>query len=322
MKTFLTYISEEKQIISEGIRQGLPHITTMDHDQFTSLTHGGKVHVEGATEKTDGSTFKFGHDEDGFYSQSSGSGNEKMRHPRDYEERATRRSKETGKPLDLTGARAFAKAHEALQKNKPLVAHLKDRAEKSGGETTVRGELFSKALARPSDTNKGEVKFVGTSYDPKRMGKVGKIVIHSKLPENQGHDLEHFKENLSDTNVNFDDDKIEHNPGHVDVKPEVKELSSVNHELLKSRTTPKNKEAKTVETAKFDAIKKKVSDKVDAHVKSLNVSPKWGSGTEGMVIHPKPGSSAPRFKVTSDAFRGYKEKEKENPTFKNRTVGK
>ena len=69
MKTFLTYISEEKQIISEGIRQGLPHITTMDHDQFTSLTHGGKVHVEGATEKTDGSTFKFGHDEDGFYWQ-------------------------------------------------------------------------------------------------------------------------------------------------------------------------------------------------------------------------------------------------------------
>jgi len=322
MKTFLTYISEEKQIISEGIRQGLPHITTMDHDQFTRLTHGGKVHVEGATEKTDGSTFKFGHDENGFYSQSSGSGTEKMRNPRNYEERATRRSKETGKPLDLTGARAFAKAHEALQKNKPLVAHLKDRAEKSGGETTVRGELFSKALARPSDTNKGEVKFVGTSYDPKRMGKVGKIVIHSKLPENQGHDLEHFKENLSDSNVNFDDDKIEHKPGHVDVKPEVKELSSVNHELLKSRTTPKNKEVKAAETAKFDAIKKKVSDKVDAHVKSLNVSPKWGSGTEGMVIHPKPGSSAPRFKVTSDAFRGFKSDKEAQAKFKTRTLDK
>ena len=322
MKTFLTYISEEKQLISEGIRQGLPHITTMDHDQFTHLTHGGKVHIEGATEKTDGSTFMFGHDHHGFYSQSSGSGSERMRNPEDYHERARRRANETGKPLDLTAANAFAKAHAALQKNKPLVAHLKKRAEESGGETSVRGELFSKALARPSDTKKGEIKFVGTSYSPKHMSKVGKIVIHSKLPENQGHDIEHFKKNLSDSNINFDDDKIEHKPGHVDVRDEVKELKGVNHELLKARTTPKNKEAKTAETAKFDAIKKKVSDKVDAHVKGLGVSPKWGSGTEGMVVHPKPGSSAPRFKVTSDTFREYKEKEKENPSFKNRTAGK
>lgn len=307
MKTFLGYISESRLIIEAGIRQGLPHITTMDHEQFTNLTHGGKVHIVGATEKTDGSTFKFGHDEHGFYSQSSGSGSERMRKPEDYVERATRRSKETGKPLDLTGANAFAKAHHALQKNKALLDHLKQHAEKSGGETQVKGELFSKALARPSDTKRGEVKFVGTSYDPSHMGKVGKIVIHSKLPENQSHDTEHFKKHLSDSNINFDDDKIEHAPGHVDVSKEIKGMKDVNKDILKARTTSKNREAKATETAKFDAVKKAVSDKVDAHVKSLNVKPKWGSGTEGMVVHPKPGSSAPRFKVTSEAFRDYKQ---------------
>lgn len=306
MKTFLSYISEQALITEAGIRQGLPHITTMDHEQFTNLTHGGKVHIHSATEKTDGSTFMMGHDEHGFYTQSSGSGLERMRKPEDYVNRAKRRATETGKPLDLTGANAFAKAHHALQKNKALTDHLKQHAEKSGGETKVRGELFSKALARPSDTHKGEIKFVGTSYDPSHMGKVGKIVIHSKLPENHSHDIEHFKKHLSDSNINFDDDKIEHTPGHVDVSKEIKGMKNINPEILKARTTSKNKEAKAAETAKFDAVKKAVSDKVDAHVKSLNVKPKWGSGTEGMVIHPKPGSSAPRFKVTSDLFRDYK----------------
>jgi len=295
-----------KQILTEGIRQGLPHITTMDHGQFHNLVGSGKIHLHHVTEKTDGSTHMFGHDEHGFYTQSSGSGDERMRSPQDYIDRAKKRSETTGKPLDLTAAHAFGHIHKTLAANKKLQDHLKQRAKESGGETKVKGEVFYKPLSRPSDTKKGEIKFVGTSYDPSHMGHVGKIVIHSRLPENQGHDTDHFKHHLSDENINFDDDKMEHKPSHVDVSDEHEDFKKLNHDLINSRTTPSNKEAKMAEIAKFDAIKKRVSDKVDAHVSKMGIAPKWGSGTEGLVVHPKEGSSAPRFKVTSASFRSYK----------------
>jgi len=316
----LSMLSFRKFII-EGIRVGLPSIPNMDHGQFSNLVKGGKVHIQNATEKTDGSTFQFGHDEHGFYSQSSGSGSERMRNPSDYAERATRRSQETGKPLDLTGAHAFAAAHHALQCNQALKQHLKQRASQSGGHTTVRGELFSKALARPSEVP-GEVKFVGTSYDPSHMGSVGKIVIHSRLPENQGHDLEHFKKHLSTSEMNFDDDKITHPAAHVDVSKETAGLKGIDHGLLSSRTTPKNKEAKMAEQGKLDTIKKAVSDKVDSAVRSMNIRPKFGSGTEGMVVHPSESNpDAPRFKVTSENFRGFKADKEAQANFKNRLKG-
>jgi hypothetical protein len=295
-----------KSFIAESIRQGLPHITTMDHEQFSNLTKGGKVKISAATEKTDGSTFLIGHDQEGFYTQSSGSGKEKMRNPEDYVARAKRRSEETGKPFDPTGANAFASTHAALQKNKLLLQHLQATAERSGGETQLRGELFSRALSRPSETP-GEIKFVGTSYHPEHMGSVGKFVIHTKLPENQHHEVEKFKKELSSPELNFDDDNIKNfKSGEVDVSAHLEGMKDINQELLKARTTPKNKQAKAEENAKLDVIKKRVSDAVDKHVKSMGIMPKWGSGSEGLVVHPEEGSSAPRFKVTSDAFRAYK----------------
>lgn len=307
-----------RRFITEGIRQGLPHITTMDHNQFGNLIQDGKVHIEGATEKTDGSTFQFGHDEHGFYSQSSGSGSERMRNPQDYVERATRRSQETGKPLDLTAAHAFAAAHHALQTNQALQHHLRQRAAESGGHTSVRGELFSRALSRPSEVP-GEIKFVGTSYNPSHIGSVGKIVIHSKLPENQGHDIEHFKKHLSTSEMNFDDDKIQHPAAHVDVADEAEKFKGINRDLLSSRTTPKNKESKMAEQAKLDEIKRSVSNKVDAAVRRMRVTPKWGSGSEGMVVHPSQSNpNAPTFKLTTDEFKKYKESE-ESKNFKKRS---
>jgi len=308
-----------KSFITEGIRQGLPHITTMDHNQISDLVQGGKVRIDQATEKTDGSTMMMGHDEHGFYTQSSGSGDERMREPADYIDRAKRRAEQTGKPLDLTAANAFAEAHAQMQANKRLTDHLKQRAQESGGETKVRGELFSKRLSRPSETP-GEIKFVGTSYDPSHMGSVGKFVIHTKLPENQGHDVEKFKNELSTPGLNFDDDNINgFSPSEVDVAKEAKDLEGVNRELLSSRTTPTNKAAKEAETQKLMEIKKRVSDKVDAHIKSRGFSPKWGSGSEGIVVHPPKGSTAPRFKVTSDAFREYKADPENALKFKSRT---
>jgi hypothetical protein len=295
-------------LLSEAsIRQGLPHISTMSHDQFHNLTKGGKVHIDDVTEKTDGQTMVIGHDEHGFYTQSSGSGNEKMRNSTDYAARAKRRSEETGKEYNSAASDAFGDVHKNLQNNQALQNHLKSQYHKTGQEVKVRGESFYKPWGRPSEVP-GEVKFVGTSYDPSHMAKVGKIVIHSRLPENQGHDLEHFKNNLSDENINFDDDRIEHKPSHIDVSHERTDFDKLNHDLINSRTTKSNKQAKEAEVGKFAAIKQRAAEKVDAHMKSQNIKPKWGSGTEGAVIHPSINNpDAPRFKVTSDAFRAYKQ---------------
>lgn len=295
-----------KVFLLESIRQGLPHITTMDHDQFSRLIQHGHVKIHSMTEKTDGMTHLMGYDEHGFYTQSSGSGNERMRKPDDFIERAKRRAKETGKPLDLTSANAFAHVHKILQDNENLQKYLKRKAKESNGHTRVRGEIFYKPLSYPSEEHPGEIKFVGTSYNPNHMGNVGKYVIHTKLPENKNHDIHHFIKHISNHEINFDTDEIEHKPSHVDVSNELEDFHKINHELLKSKTTPKNKEAKMAEYDKFNAIKQRVSDKVDAHIKSLKLKPKWGSGSEGIVIHPAEDSNAPRFKVTSDAFRAFK----------------
>lgn len=293
-------------IVEKSIRQGLPHVKDMDVHQFKALTKTKKVHIADTTEKTDGMTHMMGHDEHGFYTQGSGSGSEKMRQPADYHERAMRRAKETGKPYDPTAANAFAHVHHLLQTNKGLQQHLADTHKKTGQEVKVRGEVFYKPLARPSEEHKGEVKFVGTSYSPHHMGKVGKYVLHTKLPENQGHDPEVFKKH-STPDLNFDDDKVEHKPVHIPVEKEHEQFHSLNHELLTSRTTPKNKAAKMGELAKFQKIKNSVSKKIDKHVSSVGVSPKWGSGSEGLVVHPSSHNpEAPRFKVTSDTFRKFK----------------
>ena len=314
MQRFKSFITEA------SIRQGLPYLystktaagndtPSLNTDQFHHLTKGGKVHIHGVTEKTDGQTFKMGHDEHGFYTQHSGSGDEKIRTAQGHIDRAKRRAQETGKPYEPTAPEAFAKFHAALHANKPLQQHLASEHKRTGNDIVVRGEAFNKSLSRPSDTKKNEVKFVHTSYNPKHMGSQGTFVIHSKLPENQGHDTEHFKKHLSDSHIKFDDDKIKHAPGHVDVADEVKEFHGLNHELINSRTTPKNKAAKMAELEKFNAVKKKVSDKVTKHLGSLGIKNKWGSGTEGLVVHPSAANpEAPRFKAINPAFKEAKAK--------------
>jgi hypothetical protein len=312
MKRFKSFLNESK------VRQGLPHLystttaagnqtPSLSTDQFRNLVRGGKVHIHHVTEKTDGQTFKFGHDEHGFYTQHSGSGDERIRTADGHIERAQRRAKETGKEYIPTGPEAMAAFHSALHNNKALQEHLKKQYKKTGKEVVVRGEALNNSLAQPGD-KPGEVKFVHTSYK-KPKAKQGAFIIHTKLPENTDHDAEHFKNNLSDSNIEFDHDKIDHKPGHVDVKDEEKEFHALNHELINSRTVPKNKEAKMAELEKFNAIKTRVSNKVSAHLKTLGITNKFGSGTEGLVVHPSPKNpEAPRFKAINPAFKEAKAK--------------
>ena len=301
-----------KDFLLESVRQGLPHISTMDHKQFGSLIKNKKVHLSNMTEKTDGNSFVMGHDENGFYTQSTASGKEKMRSPEDYLERATRRTQEAiaagRNPPSMDAARAFAHVHHILSNNQRLTQHLAEKhAAGSGEDVKVRGELLYRPGSKPGD-RPGERKFVATSYSTNHMGKTGKIILHSRLPENQGHDLEHFKNHLSDEHINFDDDKIDHPEHHVDVSDEHKEFHGLNHELLNSRTTKTNKEAKEAEKGKLAVIQKKVADKVDSAAKSMNLQPKWSKeSSEGIVVHPSSHNpEAPRFKITSDQFRQYR----------------
>ena len=310
MLSFRQYISEA------SIRQGLPHLystptpagaqtPSLSTDQFEKTTRGGKLHIHHVTEKTDGQTFKFGHDEHGFYTQHSGSGSERIRTGAGHIERAKRRALETGKEYDPTGPTAMSKFHDALHKNKALQDHLKKHYEKHG-EVAVSGEAFNRSLARPGD-KKGEVKFVHTSYSTKGMGRQGSFIIHSKLPTNEQHDTEHFKKNLSDDNINFNDDVIHHTPSHVDVRDEVADFHKLNNELINSRTVPKNKEAKLSEIEKFNNIKKRVSAKVSAHLGEKKIKNKFGSGTEGLVVHPSPSNpEAARFKAINPKFKAAK----------------
>lgn len=299
--------------LKESIRQGLPHLhstptpagnqtPSLTTDQFHHTTKGGKIHIHDVTEKTDGQTFKFGYDHHGFYSQHSGSGDERIRTGQGHIDRAKRRAQETGKEYVPHAHEAFAKFHDALHTNKKLQAHLK-ALHAVHGEVSVRGEAFNRHLARPGD-HPHEVKFVHTSYSTQGMGHHGSFVIHSKLPDNHLHDVEHFKNHLSDHNVTFDHDRVDHAKGHVDVSHEVRDFHKLNHGLINSRTTPSNKAAKMSETEKFNAIKQRVHHKVVKHIESLGIKNKWGSGTEGLIVHPSAANpDAARFKVVHDSFK-------------------
>lgn len=309
--------SEFREFITEGVRQGLPHITTMNHDQFSNLVSGGKIHVNKVTEKTDGIPHEFGYDEKGFYTRTKGTGEEKVRSPQQYHDLAKKKAEGGRSTYNPDKANTFGHIHSTLFNNSQLQSHLKAQHQKEGADVRVKGEMFYKPLSQPSEAGKNERRFVATSYRTDHMGSVGKFVIHSELPENKNHNIEHFKSNLSSKELNFDDDKIDHKKGSVNVSKEAEQLKSVNKDLINARTTKTNKAAKTAEIAKFDKIKNAVSKKVDSHVTGANIKPKWGSESEGFVVHPsRENPSAPRFKVTSESQRQKMLAQKQDPSKK------
>lgn len=270
---------------SEGkVRQGLSHISDLKPDQFHELTKTGKLSGE-VTEKSDGMAFKIGHDDKGFYTQTSHS--DKMRHPGDYESAAR---KKFGEGSDHTISRHFDIIHHELQSNPKLTHYL------SHGGKHLKGEIYYKPHGKPAPH--GEIRFVGTAYDPKKMGHTGSFIVHSKLPENSHHYLSHVK-SLGDKNFNIDDDTTGKHIS-VDVSPEHQAFKGLNHDIMKSRTHA-DKPLKAQEISKFNDIKQSVHNKVKDNIS--NLPKKWGSESEGYVIHPKEGSSAPRIKMVSDTFK-------------------
>lgn len=304
-------------------RSGLPHITNLKPHEVLNLASDGYIRAHNITEKTDGQSFTFGHDEHGFFTQHTGT-NERMRGPEHYMQHAQQRAEKTGKPLEqyTTSATAFGHIHNILANNQAFQDHLRNQFNKTGKEVVVKGEMFYKPWSKEGD-KPGERRFVGTSYDTSHMGNTGKIVIHSQLSENQGHDLEHFKKHLSNNEINFDDDKIQHRKMNIDVRDEINGIRNLNHELLSARTTKANKEAKEAEKTKYDSHLQSISKKVDDAFGKSGISPKWGSGSEGFVIHPPESHpEAPRVKVTSSSFREFKAQQKLDPNYKEKLFTK
>ena len=307
MKNF-TYFLAEAAIAP--VKISLKHPEDLDHESFGKLVTGGKVRLGNATEKTDGRSFHFGHDEKGFWTRGSGSGQEKMRSPEDHLRRAKERNQSPG-----AGAGA-ADIHKTLASNQELQKHLA-HLHRNGHEVHVAGEAFYLPDAQPDENNEGHVKFVNTPYKKSMMGKKGAFVIHSQLPSNKGLKLNLFKNKLSNKNgMTFDHDKIEHNFGDVDVGREATAYGKLNHGLLSakaprkgSRMTPEQENAekkRQAEHSRFEAIRSNVGEKVRKHVRGAGLKSKWGNQQpEGWVFHAhEDNPNAPKIKIVSDEFAG------------------
>lgn len=281
-----------KQFIKESaMRQGLPHFKDLKPNELHSLISTGKLSGN-LTEKTDGLAFKVGHDKDGFYTQSARS--DKVRTPTGYSDWGITNGKES--PF----ANHYDNIHQTLSNNPNLRKHLEDLHNKSGGQdVSIQGEMFWKPLGEPSE--KG-IKFVGTHYDPNKMGSHGTFVMHSKLPNNVHHDPNKISE-LSNDQINFAHDKVANGKVNLDVSDELNGFNNLDHEKMNSRKKA-DFEEKEYHKRKFDAIKKNLENRLRIHINN-KVKPKFGNETEGYVFHPNTKGS-PRFKLTSDNFAAFK----------------
>lgn len=291
MLSFKTYLTEQK------LRQGLEHLSNLDHPSLGSLLSSNKLSGS-STRKTDGAAGEVGYDENGFYTRSARS--DKVRNSGEYS--AYTRNKR-GEGADTRISDQYDDMHHKLQNNKALVGYLKTRHE-SSQPATIKGEFFLRGLGQKTD--KG-LKFVGTSYNPGAMGKTGMFIMHHKLPENSSHDANHIS-TLGDGHVTFDHDKSENNDFNIDVSKERKLHASINPEILKSRKS-QDKEARQVEEAKMGTIKSSLEQKLQDHSSNIRPRPWEVQGeSEGDVYHTTGGQ---RFKIQSPAFKQFKANQKE-----------
>lgn len=270
-----------------SIRQGISHFISepakdgkrydLTIDQVISLIDiDGLLHLSEITEKTDGQTFMMGFDDDGFWTQNSGSGDNRMRRGHDYVARAVQRGN------SIKAASAFSSFHDALNMNDDLLAFLEKHP------SPIRGELFNNIMARECEKHPGFVKFVHTSYDPQKIGALGSFIIHSKLPENQNINLIKFKE-LSNEVIKFDDDFVDVESRCIDFWDELKLIIAARQDG---------------NMYEFERIKRNMYEDIIVCIADMKISPKWGYDTEGWIIHPP--SHLPdgtRFKIISKEFK-------------------
>ena len=289
MRSFISHLVEQSTV--KPMRVGIKHPKDLKHAEVAALIHGGKLHGT-MTEKSDGMAFEVGHDDQGFYTRSARS--DKVRNAGDYTAYTKRKY---GEDHVSPFSHHYDNIHHQLSSNPKLTQNLASQ-HAAGKPSTLRGEMFWKPLGEK--TKKG-VKFVGTSYDPHQMGKNGKFIMHSQMPENKEHDAAHITK-LGDDNINFDHDKVKHGNVAINVSDEKKRFDAIDAEKLTSRKAA-DKEAREHEQRKLEDVKSRIEGRLKQHAaKNDN---RWGPESEGHVFHPA-SSAAQRIKLTSDTFKQFK----------------
>lgn len=252
-----------------SIRRGIPHLLppkatspSITDGQVRALLEPGYISLINVTEKTDGQTFIIGFDADGFYTQSSGSGKEKMREGVDYVKRAEERNN------NLKVANAFKIFHDHLGDNYKLLDWLQITQRLTNKDVILRGEVFNNLLAK---TEGNLIKYIHTPYDPKFFGNTGAFILHTKMNEICPYPLE----TCSNYEIVFDTDGCSHF-FNVDVST-----------LRDSRM-----DTTTIRNDLFLIL---------SEMLSRLIKPKWGPFTEGYIFHST-SPNIPTFKVISDYF--------------------
>lgn len=283
--------------MAETLRKGIIHPKDLRYDHIRNLVGNGVISGH-ATEKTDGAGLEVGIDEQGPYTRSSRS--PKIRETGGYE-RGTR--ERFGDDIDPTMSRHYDRIHNALTTNKNLMSYLEQKRRETGTEASMKGEIFYKPFGSPAED--GGIKFVGTSYDPSKMGKLGSFVLHSQSSGNEIHEPE-FVKGLGDHNFNIDHDVVENGRVTLPAKDLKEKFEQINPELLTSRKK-EHAEAKALEQQKLANLNEQIEKRIRSHTDSLE--PKWGSESEGHVFHPD-SPEATKFKLTSRTFQAFKAAQK------------
>lgn len=283
--------------MADTLRKGIIHPKDMKYEHVKRLIGNGTLSGT-ATEKTDGLGFEVYHDENGLGVRSS-------RSPKIAENDTFERiaKEKFGEDLDPTMSRHYDNMKNALLGNKKLREYLKQKYDETGSPVSMKGELFYKPFGSPAED--GGIKFVGTSYDPSKMGKMGSFILHSQVGGNEVHDPETVK-NLGDSNFNFDHDIVQNGRYSIPAKDLKEKLEQINPEILVSRKK-EHAEAKSMEQRKLAELNDQVEKRLRTHTDALE--PKWAmpgsKASEGHVVQPD-DPDADKVKLTSKGFQIFK----------------
>lgn len=279
--------------MADTLRRGIIHPKDMKYEHVKNMIGDGTLKGE-VTEKTDGAGLEVGHGPEGFWVRSSRS--PKITENDTFERNAREKF---GDDFDPTMSRHYDNMKNALLGNKNLRNYLQQKHAETGSEASMKGEIFYRPFGSPAED--GGIKFVGTSYDPAKMGKLGSFVLHSKSGGNEIHDPEAVK-SLSDKNINFDHDIVENGRYSIPAKDLKEKLEQINPDILTSRKK-EHAEAKAIEQNKLAQLNDMVEKRIRTHTD--NLEPKWGNETEGHVVHPD-SPNADKIKLTSNTFKAFK----------------
>lgn len=277
---------------------------------------GGKL-VNGKnfsmTEKSDGAAFRMGIDDAGeFFVEQSYSG------PiYDSDFIRDKYTKKYGRVNRL--ASGWANLIDTLKSDKKTQACLEKIYDKYGA-FKISGEVFISELGMKDDD--GYVTFVGSRYDPKRLGKDATIVMFTVADENgetigdSQRIIKYLIKNGTSSSIKYDDAELNVEKNiKIDVSPELRKINNNINTFARENGIDIVATLENTSRKKEDREKKKfVKEFIESQQGILNAKfeqqletyeGKWGPDYEGVVIKLKNGMM---IKITSAGFKAFKAK--------------